>query len=250
MPRDMKHAIEASTSLHELLSYVAMLAEFKNDGDLVAGARSLSDVTHIFLLALNKCLSFAGFRILNQLIRSMMVQNIKMDIRTMDPAVWDMFFKIYFQRNDTIRTEFLRFVTTMMDHGSAVSPTVNTFNTMLFGIALSKSCKQPEIAEEIVEELMYQHNVVPNQRSFECLMHVYASNGYKVNYLKATKLLVKIHNTSRVSGGHSVVRSYKVCLRDATVSDYNQIIQYLYDSLTSTNLESSAIAELVFVKCM
>eukprot|EP01083_Nonionella_stella_P021292 59073_1 len=215
----------------------------------------LPDVSNVYQKVLRQCASFQGFSVLGELIHSMMDQNAKRGINKTDISVWDTFFDVYFNRDNVPSTKFFIYISKMYDRGSNQRPTTQIFNTILRGIATNNNFEKPSVAEEIVmdtedsKSIMHDHRVEPNEESYALLMQIYAKNECQRDIRKATDVLLALKQV-KVSPNNLVLGSYTQCFNGSTVSDYNAIIHYLYQSLHASHLESASIAEWLYQKCM
>ena len=172
---------------------------------------------------------------------------VSMKLHCMNVSVWNEFFNLYFRRNDSavIDTEYLRFLPQMYSAGSNVVPSVQTFNTLLSEIGT-------RVGDFIVDELMPDHRVTPNPETFTHLLRTYcAKTNTLPSYTKASRTLLRgLADHSNVRWRHPMMVQYRKCLRGATVSDFNEIFEYLSSACSPSSDTLVSTVGLIFSKIM
>eukprot|EP01084_Bolivina_argentea_P212494 361200_1 len=236
-------ALHQSSTIDALQTFIHRTNEFLNDGYKIA---------ELYIAVLQKCSLLCLFSNLNQIIDSMMRQNIQLGIREMDISVWNTFFSVYYKPMDVVYgKEFLYYIDKMYENGSLTQPTTTTFNIILCGIAKNHQYEQLQIAEFIVNHQMEMHNVIPNIYTMTLLMKIYARPEYPHDHLKATQLMLKANIRFHLKQGNAaIIINYKTCVEGANITHYNKMIKYLHASLIISDLHSSTIAQMIFTKIM
>lgn len=95
----------------------------------------------------------------------MMAQNIKLSIPSMDIAVWNTLFAVYFQQSDYPQDtdEYWQWIWDIHAEGSATKPNAATFNIIIYGLIRRNKL---DLAQYVVDFIMPENHVDPNSESY------------------------------------------------------------------------------------